>query len=69
MSFFSAPKAPALPPPPPPPPEKNDPSVLDARRREIEAASKAKGRKATLLTGGEGVEEAGNVARKTLLGG
>lgn len=43
--------------------------MLDARRREIEAASKAKGRKATLLTGGEGVEEAGNVARKTLLGG
>jgi len=66
---MSAPKPPPLPPAPPPPPEQNDPAVLDARKREIDAASKARGRKSTLLTGGEGITEAGNLARKTLLGG
>lgn len=67
MSFMS-PKAPALPPAAPPPPALNDPAVEEARRRELEAASKAKGRRSTLLTGGEGVE-AGNIGKKTLLGG
>lgn len=68
MSFLGGTKAPALPPEPPPPPAQNDPAVQDARARQLAADNKAKGRKATLLTGGEGVE-AGNIGKKSLLGG
>ena len=39
-----------------------------ARRKEIEASRKAKGRSATLLTGGQGVTGAAPVQRKQLLG-
>jgi len=67
MSFLS-PKPPALPAAPPPPPSVEDPAVQDARSRQLVADSKVKGRRATLLTGGEGVEP-GNIGKKSLLGG
>lgn len=65
--FGGGPKAPAPPAPLPPPPALNDPAVEEARRAELELQSKAKGRKSTLLTSGQG-SEPGNIGRKTLLG-
>ena len=59
---------PKLPDPAPPPPQREDPDVQAARERELERNRLARGRRTTLLTGGEGVTEAAPVARKTLLG-
>jgi len=59
-----------MPPPQPvqPAPQVSDPAVEEARRRELVMAGKQKGRSATLLTGGEGVQP-GNIGTKSLLGG
>lgn len=65
--MFSSPKIPA-PTPAPEPPTKDDPSVEEARRKELQAAAKARGRAATLLTGGDGDTSAAPVQRKRLLG-
>lgn len=54
--------------PPPPVPQVTDPAVEDAARRARQAEGKRKGRRSTLLTGGQGVTEDANVAKKTLLG-
>ena len=63
MGFF-APKAPSMPPPPPPPPTREDPEVLEAKKRLRASEAKRKGRAATILTGGEGVlGEAASVTR------
>ena len=54
MGFF-APKAPSLPPPPPPPPTREDPAVLEAKKKLQDAEKRRKGRGATVLQGGQGV--------------
>lgn len=59
-------------PPPPaaaPPPAANDTAVEAARRAELTAAAKARGRAATLLTSGSGDVSTPNIGRTTLLGG
>lgn len=66
MSFF-APSPPSVP-PPPPPPTRADPTVEEARRREALAARQARGRAATILTGGEGDQSPVPAIRKSLLG-
>ena len=66
--IFSSPSLPA-PPPTPAAPTREDPAVADARRKEQQLATKAKGRRSTLLTGGEGDSSDANLAKKTLLGG
>lgn len=60
---------PKAPPPPPPPPDPN----IEAERLRKEAEeqrirSASGGRASTMLTGGEGVEEEANTAKKRLLG-
>ncbi|MFN0043572.1 MAG: hypothetical protein ACKVSF_10230 [Alphaproteobacteria bacterium] len=66
MSFF----APSPPPPPPLPPlpSREDPAIEEARRRQLVAARRAKGRASTILTGGAGDPSDAPVQRKTLLG-
>jgi hypothetical protein len=54
--------------PTPPVPEKNDPALEEARRKELETDRKAKGRAATLLTGGAGATGVASIAKPTLLG-
>ncbi len=71
---FSAP-SPAPPPPPPPAPT---PTVVASTSSAIKKASKKQflggvtrgksGRKATMVTGGAGVEDEAEILRKTLLG-
>lgn len=65
--MVSSPK-PAPPPPAPPPPTLEDPGIEEARRKEVEAARKAKGRQSTVVTGGQGDQSEAPVQRKTLLG-
>lgn len=68
-SLFSSPKIPA-PQPLPEPPSVTDPAVEEARRKELAAASARQGRRATLLTGGDGVAEPASLGGRTrLLGG
>jgi hypothetical protein len=64
-SLFSAPKIPA---PPPPAPERDDKDVQDAALKERLRRSRARGRAANILTGGQGVAEPLQAARKRLLG-
>lgn len=66
-SFLSPPKPPT-PTPPPPLPTREDPAVAEAARRERLAAAQRRGRRATLITGGQGAEGEAPVERKTLLG-
>ncbi len=66
-AIFSKPSPPALP-PLPPPPEPADPDVEAARKRALAAARNAKGRAATILTGGQGLSGDAPVNKKTLLG-
>ena len=66
-AIFSSPKPPPLP-PPPELPEPADPKVEEARKRAQIAARNAKGRAATILTGGRGLTGDAPVNKKTLLG-
>lgn len=66
MSFF-APSPPRLP-PPPPAPSREDPAVEEARRRQVIAARQARGRAATILTGGQGDTSTPELGKKQLLG-
>ena len=66
-AIFSRPPPPA-PPPPPPVPQPGDPAVEEARKRALAAARNAKGRAATILTGGQGLTGDAPVSKKTLLG-
>lgn len=51
-------------PPPPPPPTREDPEVKAAREKTRLAALQRKGRRASILTGGQGVEDSlGSVSR------
>jgi len=56
------------PPPAQEPPEEDDPEVEEARRREREAMRRRRGRRATILTGAQGVEGPAPGTRRTLLG-
>lgn len=62
--FFGAPKMPAQ----TPPPTLEDPAIAQARAKEQQAALKAKGRAATVITGGEGDTSEAPIQRKRLLG-
>jgi len=66
-AIFSKPSLPPLP-LPPPPPDPADPEIEAARKRAQIAARNAKGRAATILTGGRGLSADGPVNKKTLLG-
>jgi len=67
-AVFSKPKPPPPPPPPPPAPTAEDPSIEEARRKEIMLARKSRGTASTLLTGCSGVTNSAPTERKTLLG-
>ncbi|TXG77590.1 hypothetical protein E6Q11_02355 [Candidatus Dojkabacteria bacterium] len=64
-------QAPA-PPPPPPSPVGADPAEAAKTQKAMEDAAsaerKARGRAATLLTGGEGVEDPATISKRMLLG-
>lgn len=66
-AIFSKPATPT-PLPPPPPPTRDDPAVDAARKRAQIAARNAKGRAATILTGGQGLSGDAPAHKKTLLG-
>jgi len=59
---------PSPPPPAPLPPTPEDPAVEAARKRAQRAAQNAKGRAATILTGGQGLTGDTPINKKTLLG-
>lgn len=66
--IFGSPAMPAAPPPPPPPPAVEDPAIEEARKKQLDVASKARGRAATLLTGGQGDTTEAPLGKATLLG-
>jgi hypothetical protein len=66
--IFGSTPAPAPPPAPPPPPSEDDPAVEEARRKELVAAQKSRGRASTLLTGGSGALQR-PLTKTSLLGG
>lgn len=66
-AIFSKP-APPTPLPPPRVPTRDDPAVEAARKRAQIAARNAKGRAATILTGGQGLSGDAPTNKKTLLG-
>lgn len=51
------------------PPTQNDAAIEEARRREIVAAQRARGRAATILTSGQGDTQDAPTARRMLMGG
>jgi hypothetical protein len=53
----------------PPPPSTNDQAAQSARAAELAAQAKAKGRAATLLTGGRGDTSTPNLGKTNILGG
>lgn len=55
-------------PAPPPAPKKTDPEVEDERRRQVEAARAAQGRRATVLTSPQGAQKTGQTQRASVLG-
>ena len=66
-SIFGGAKAPK-PPPPPPPPPKDDSAAVEAAAKDQRIRAAAGDRASTMLTGGEGVEEGVETAKKKLLG-
>lgn len=69
-SLFS----PKMPPPPPVQPLPEPPEVSDEEKARIakeqaDMERRRKGRKSTILTGPLGIEEEGEIEKKTLLGG
>jgi len=69
MSFFGGGSSP---PPiiqaPPPLPKESDAEVKAAKARERERIRKMRGRRSTILTGGQGVQEEAKTGKKSLLG-
>lgn len=61
--------APSLPPAPPPPPKRDDPDVTAAREKARLAELRRKGRRASVLTSGSGVDDdslgGGSISRPT----
>jgi len=68
MGFFGSSPSPPAVTPAPAPPTVNDAEVKAAKAKEAEILRKQKGRSATILTGGLGVQEQAETQRKTLLG-
>lgn len=68
----SAPATPQIIPAPIPPPPAaaaaSDPAANAARTQALAQASRAKGRKDTLITGGRGVQGDANVSQQSLIG-
>ena len=68
-----SPKTPRLPPPPPAPPKRDDPAVVESKKKLRASELRRKGRRATILTGGEGVQGTAPLAQpragSQLLGG
>ena len=62
MSFLKAKSPPAI-------PEREDPAVVEARRKALLEEQKRLGRQATILTSGQGLAGDPNVSRATLLSG
>lgn len=72
-AIFSPPRAPAPAPPPPvytppPMPTVDDSEVKEAEEKRKRAATLAKGRASTILTGGLGLTDQATTSQKTLLG-
>lgn len=71
MSFLT-PKMPALPPPPPPaadpPGFKDEERKRAAEEKQASLDRKRKGRKSTILTSYQGIEDEATTNKKTLLG-
>lgn len=65
--LFSKPKMPP-PPAPPPPPSLSSAEVRDAAERNRRRSALASGRASTMLTGGDGLADEPETARKRLLG-
>ena len=65
-SIFGGAKAPKAPAPPPPP--KDDSAAVEAAAKDQRIRAASGGRASTMLTGGEGVEEGVETAKKKLLG-
>jgi type IV secretory pathway VirB10-like protein len=62
--------APSPPPPPPPLPTRDDPAVAEAKEKQRMSELRRKGRRASILTSGSGVEdELGTAARPTAQAG
>ena len=66
--LFGGSGSPPPPPPLPPLPTIEDPSVQEAADKERRRRLAALGRPGTILTGGQGLLQPANVARKQLLG-
>lgn len=69
-SLFGGAKPPT-PPPPAPLPVREDPAVKEAERRERLATARRRGRRATILTSGQGTTDNATITRpsgKTTLG-
>ena len=58
-----APKPAPLPPPPPPPPTPDDPAVVESKKKLRESELRRRGRRASILTGGQGALGEAEVAR------
>lgn len=65
--LFSKPKTPAPPPVAPPPPTMANAPETDVAAQAMQQ-SLQRGRTSTMLTGGKGVEDAGETTKKKLLG-
>ncbi len=64
----NAPSPPPAPAAPPPAAKPVSAETKEARRQEQSAAKNAKGRKSTILTGSQGVQDQAATTKKTLLG-
>ena len=67
-SFLSPPK-PDIPAAPAPAPERDNPAIADARKKARDAALRRRGRRASIVTGGQGVGEEGLGSTPTAGGG
>jgi hypothetical protein len=68
MSFFGGSSSPPAVTPAPPMPTSDTAEVAARRKAEAERIRKMRGRRSTILTGGQGAEGEAEVGRKSLLG-
>ena len=68
MGFFGGGSSPPPIQPAPPLPQQSDAEVKAAKARERERIRKMRGRKSTILTGGQGVQDEAEIGKKSLLG-
>ncbi len=62
-ALFDSPAKPSLPPPPPPPPTMQEKGEELDRAAQLQATKMQRGRAATLLTGGGGVQNPGATSK------